>query len=240
MVDITALKAANAKRWANAKLTRSFAATAERLVAPQAKAKFMALSAATKVPWFVIAVIKQRECGDDPTWLGNISNGQRWNRKTTIVPIGRGPFSDWQSAGLDALARCAPYAARWTDWSAGGALTLLEQYNGLGYAARGVASPYIWSGTDQYRAGKYIRDHVYDPNTIDVQLGCAGLILAMAAIDSSVQFGAAASNLVPFVRKTAQPLVAPHPASVPQGPSITSPAPGSLGAWVASFFKKAA
>lgn len=29
-------------------------------------------------------------------------------------------------------------------------LAKLEQYNGLGYAARGRPSPYIWSGTDQY------------------------------------------------------------------------------------------
>jgi hypothetical protein len=35
----------------------------------------------------------------------------------------------------------------------GGALTLLEQYNGLGYANRGLPSPYIWSGTDRYLKG---------------------------------------------------------------------------------------
>src|SRR6185369_1832675 len=61
------------------------------------------------------------------------------------------------------------------------ALTMLEKYNGLGYAAKGVPSPYIWAGTNQYQSGKYVRDHVYDPNAVDTQLGCAGLLIAMNA-----------------------------------------------------------
>jgi lysozyme family protein len=65
---------------------------------------------------------------------------------------------------------------------------VLEQYNGLGYAAHGVPSPYVWSGTDQYHSGKYVRDGVYDPHVVDAQLGCAGLLLAMIAIDPSIKF----------------------------------------------------
>ncbi|WP_426527776.1 hypothetical protein [Bradyrhizobium sp. McL0615] len=67
------------------------------------------------------------------------------------------------------------------DWSIGRTLAKLEQYNRLGYAARGRPSPYIWSGTDQDRSGKYVRDAVYDPNVVDRQLGCAGLLMAMMA-----------------------------------------------------------
>ena len=66
---------------------------------------------------------------------------------------------------------------------------MLEEYNGLGYASRGVPSPYVWSGTDQYRSGKYVRDGVYDPNAVDSQLGCAGLLMAMMALDRSIDFG---------------------------------------------------
>ena len=78
---------------------------------------------------------------------------------------------------------CAPYAARNKDWSIGGALTELEQYNGLGYASRGVPSPYLWAGTNQYKSGKYVRDGVYDPHAVDSQPGCAGLLLAMMELD---------------------------------------------------------
>jgi lysozyme family protein len=83
---------------------------------------------------------------------------------------------------------CAPHAARWTDWTAGGALTLLEEYNELGYAAHGWPSPYIWAATDQYIKGKYVSDGHYDPNAIDHQLGCAALLNRMAAIDDTVKF----------------------------------------------------
>jgi hypothetical protein len=74
------------------------------------------------------------------------------------------------------------------DWSIGGTLTMLEEYNGLGYASRGRPSPYIWSGTDQYVSGKYVRDGVYDPNAVDQQLGCAGLLMAMMALDPTITF----------------------------------------------------
>ena len=76
---------------------------------------------------------------------------------------GEGRSGSWEEAAIDALVNCAPRAARNKDWSIGGTLTKLEQYNGLGYAARGRPSPYIWSGTDQYKSGKYVRDGVYDP-----------------------------------------------------------------------------
>jgi hypothetical protein len=68
---------------------------------------------------------------------------------------------------------------------------MLEQYNGLGYAGRGLPSPYVWSGTDQYHTGKYIHDGVFDPNEVDQQLGCAGILMAMMQIDPSITFAGA-------------------------------------------------
>ncbi len=61
----------------------------------------------------------------------------------------------------------------------------MEMYNGPGYAKRGLPSPYIWAGTNQYAKGKYIADGHFDPNAVDHQLGCAGLIARMALIDKS-------------------------------------------------------
>ncbi len=234
MTDVAALKIANAKRWAAAKLTRGpeFVPVANRLIVD--KARFMAMSARTGVPWFVIAVIKQRESGNDANWIGNIANGQAWSKKTTIVPIGRGPFKSWEEAAYDALMLCPPYAGKNKDWSVGGTLTLLESYNGYGYANKGIPSPYIWSGTDQYKSGKYVADHVFDPNVVDAQLGCAGLILAMQAIDPSIAFGAApAATPAPA---TAAPV---KPAAVP-APAATSPAkPGFWASLISLFTRKA-
>jgi hypothetical protein len=67
-------------------------------------------------------------------------------------------------------------------------LTNLERFNGVGYANKGVPSAYVWSGTDQYKSGKYVADGVYDPNKVDAQLGVAGLILTMMQLDPSIKF----------------------------------------------------
>lgn len=186
MVDLIALKAANEKRWANAKLTRGpeFVPVAKRLVA--AKQRYLAVSGLTGVPYPFIAVTHQRESSQD--WSGSLAQGDPWNRVSVHVPANRGPFNSWEEAAYDALVNCGPYAARNKDWSIGGLLTRLEQYNGLGYVGRGLPSPYIWSGTDQYKKGKYVRDGVFDPEAVDRQLGCAGLIMAMMQIDPSITF----------------------------------------------------
>lgn len=188
MTDLNALKSANARRWQNAKVLRngSFASVARHLVEPNAKARYHTVAIKTGVPWFVIAVIHERESSQD--WTGSLAQGDPWNRVSKHVPAGRGPFKSWEEAAIDALVNCGPYAARNKDWGIGGTLTLLEGYNGLGYASRGRPSPYIWSGTDQYVSGKYVRDGVYDPDVVDRQLGCAGLLISMMALDPTITF----------------------------------------------------
>jgi lysozyme family protein len=147
------------------------------------------------------------------------------------VPAGRGPFASWEAAAIDALVRCAPYLGRWKDWSVAGALTALEQYNGVGYALRGLPSPYVWAGTNRYSAGKYVRDGVYDQGKVDPQLGCAAIIMGLMQIDSSIAFGAVKMGQVSGTGA----VVVPHPGAVAKTPSITNPAPGSIGAWIASL-----
>lgn len=222
-IDLKVLTKQNGERWAHARIIKDFSVVARRLIAPDAKAHYLAVSARTAVPWFVIAVIHERECSQN--WKGSLAQGDPWNTKSVHVPVGRGPFKSWEEAALDALTNCGPYAARWKDWSPGGALTLLEQYNGLGYANLGRPSPYIWAGTDQYSSGKYVRDGVYDPNAVDRQLGCAGLIKAMMALDPTISF-------------TGAPSPAPAPPASPPPPSITAPAKGSIGALFAALFKR--
>lgn len=192
--------AANADRWAKAKVTRpGFPQVASRLDAPTAKARYENVTAKTSVPWQAIAVAHEREASQ--RWNTQLGQGDPLNKVSTHVPKGRGPFATWEDGAYDALMNCAPYAGHWTDWSEGGMLTLLEKYNGVGYAAKGKPSPYVWSGTDQYFAGKYVRDGVYDPNVIDAQLGCAGLLKEMMKIDPTIKFGPPTAN----ARKTPEP-----------------------------------
>jgi lysozyme family protein len=207
MTNITALIERNEARWhamhMKADRIPAFDATASRLCAAPAKARYVGVQTRLRVrdlfvPWWFIAVVSEREYGGPPRWDRQLGQGDPLHEVSTHDPAGRGPFLDhfddtpgndaWTRCALDALIDCAPHAARWGDWSAGGALTILEEYNGLGYAARGVPSAYVWSGTDQYVSGKYVADHVYRASAIDVQEGCAPIIARMMVIDPSIQF----------------------------------------------------
>ena len=230
MTDLNALTAANAERWAKAKPIRDFNPIAKSLVA--AKPRYQTVEAKTGVPWFVIAVIHERESGQN--WFASLAQGDPWNRVSVHVPAGRGPFGTWEGAAIDALVDCAPYLARNRDWSIGGTLTKLEEYNGLGYAARGTPSPYIWSGTDQYRSGKYVRDRVYDSTAVDSQLGCAGLLLAIMALDRTISF----DGKMPPIAISRSPTDSQRITSKPSPPSIINPARGSIGAFIASLLSE--
>lgn len=208
-MNISALVAANAARWARANTLRGpeFEMVANRLI--KEKPTYQRVQAATSVPWFIVAVIHERECSG--SFKGSLAQGDPWDRVSTHVPKGRGPFKTWYDAAIDALVNCDPHAAKWADWSPGGALTLLEQYNGLGYANKGRPSPYIWSGTDQYTSGKYVRDGVYDANAVDRQLGCAGLLKALQKADPTITFGTPVPQVTPVPPQRPVQPVSPPP-----------------------------
>lgn len=251
MVSIPALIQTEQRRW-NAVAIQdnkksAFQGVALRLVKPAAKAVYLRIEARTKVPWYVVAVIHEREASQN--FARQLGQGDPLNQVSTHVPKGWGPYlgaSAFEDAAYDALTKAAPKAAMWTDWSVGGTLTILEEYNGLGYAGKGLPSPYVWAGTNQYVSGKYTSDGHFDPNAVDSQLGVAGLLVAMAQVDPSIKLGTSApltTTTVVARVSSSKPVVAVVPAIhdapsiVPsQGPSITNPAAGSIGDAVVKIF----
>jgi len=197
MADLAALKTLNEQRWANAKLVPSRAAEFKQPAkkAVDNKARYQSIEARTGVSWIFIAVSHYRESSQN--FSKSLAQGDPWNKVSTHVPAGRGPFASFEDAAVDALVNCAPHAARNTDWSIGGMLTLLERYNGLAYANANRPSPYIWSGTNQYKIGKVVVDHGPIEEIVDKQVGCAGLIIAMMGLDASISFGPAAAPAAP-------------------------------------------
>lgn len=170
----------NVTRWHDAKFTRSTAINAQSEKIKANRSRYEAVSKSTGVPWDVIGVVHYRESSGD--FAGALHNGQKiigTGKVTTIVPKGRGPFTTWEQAAIDALMNCAPFAGKNKDWSIAGTLDILERYNGLGYRKKGLSSPYLWAGTDQYVKGKYVADGKYDPNHVDKQLGVAALLLKL-------------------------------------------------------------
>lgn len=170
------LREANAQRWQEMKINpvkaQQFKNVADKIL--MNKARYQAVSMKTSVPWEVIGVIHYRESSCNfNTYLGN---GEPLSRKTRLVPRGRGPFATWEEGAIDALMNASPKAGLNKDWSIGGTLDIVEKYNGLGYARMDKPSPYVWAGTNQYTAGKYVADGIYDPSHVDTQLGCAGIL----------------------------------------------------------------
>jgi lysozyme family protein len=219
-VNVVALEARNGLRWENMHMKAdrlgAFHATAVRLSAPDARARYQGVTdrlteliAAGEtdlypVPWWFIAVVSEREYGGPPRWDRQLGQGDPLAAKSHNVPRDMGPYlkhdddvtpghDAWTRCCLDVLINSAPFAGKWKLWTPGGVMTLWEEYNGLGYAAMGVPSAYVWSGTDQYVEGKYVADHVYRANVIDVQEGCAPIIAMMMALDPTIKFAEAAA-----------------------------------------------
>jgi lysozyme family protein len=144
-------------------------------------------------PWWFTAITSEREYGGPPHWDRQLSQGDPLSRVSWNVPAGRGPFHGpdaWLRGCLDALIDCAPHTARDNhDWTPGGVATAFGDFNGEGYAMRGLPSPYEWSGSDQYVKGKFTRDHYFDPNVVDVQEGCMPLLSRLMKLDPTITFG---------------------------------------------------
>ncbi len=206
MVDLIKLTAANLARWNACEITPSrlseVNAVAKRLCDPSAKARYQMIEAHTGVPWFIVAVIHEREASQN--WNAQLGQGDPLNQISRHVPKGRGPFFNhpndppgqdaFYRGAVDALTNCPPYASRWKDWSPGGALTLLVLYNGTGYEQyHNEPSPYDWGATNQEQRGKYTGDGVYSAQVWDTQIGCAAMLKAMMVVDSSIEFKVAPS-----------------------------------------------
>jgi lysozyme family protein len=168
------------------------------------KARYMSVALKTGVPWAAIALIHQMECGGD--WLANIAQGDPWNEVSTHEPKGRGPFNSWEDAAIDALAIDGTSSIR--SWSIERLCYELEKYNGFGSRNKGIHTPYLWSYSNHYTRGKYIADHLWDPNAVSQQVGAMPLLSRMMALDPSISFTVAA--IAPVV--VAQP--APKPSAL--------------------------
>lgn len=225
-IDNATLIRQNTEHWALASYHPDALAKAKpvaaRLCASRAKMIYQQIEQDTGVPWFIVAVIHEREASQ--RWDRQLGQGDPLDQVSRHVPKGRGPFATFIDGAVDALKNCAPYLARWHNWTAGGSLTGLELYNGTGYESfHHMASPYVWGGSDIYHVGKYVADGKFDATVEDHQLGCAVLLKCMMEIDSSISFTQTATPI---------PLPPERPARADEEdeggavvPPATSPAP---------------
>lgn len=166
----------------------AFSKIAERLTAPAAKARYISVQDKTGVPWYMIALIHERESDQD--WHTHLHNGDSLQHFTHHVPAGRpivghGPPFSWEESAIDALRYQGLHKI--VDWRLEKIAYYLEEYNGWGYFAHHVPSAYLWAGSNVYAAGKYTGDGKWSANAVDIQPGCMPLLKAMMTIDGSIQ-----------------------------------------------------
>lgn len=142
------------------------------------KEKYLYVESATGVPWYVIACIHNQEMGSDlGVFKACLHNGERiigTSKKTTLVPKGKGPFTTWELAAIDALGGVGSHLKN--KWTLSYSLDFLERFNGLGYRNRGIPSPYVWAMTDQYVKGHYVADGKFDANAVSKNTGCVAMM----------------------------------------------------------------
>jgi lysozyme family protein len=129
------------------------------------------------MPWYLVGIIHGMEAGYK--FHLHQHNGDPLTGRTVKVPKGRppppaNPPFTWEQSARDALAFDGLAAE--TDFSIPHCLYYFEKFNGFGYRSRGVPTPYLWGFSTHYQTGKFIADHVFDPNVASDQVGAALLL----------------------------------------------------------------
>lgn len=186
-------------------------AVAAKLASYVDAGRYAAVSAETFVPQAWMAASFEREASSNFTL--SPAQGDRWDSVSTHVPRGLGPFPSWAAAakdayhidGLDRLGAAA--------WTVIRACYEGELFNGFGYLAHGIHSPYLWAGTNIYSAGKFVADGEFSSSAIDQQLGVVPVMLKLIELRPALAFVPADGVAAPLPSN----IIVPAPAAVPLG-----------------------
>jgi lysozyme family protein len=154
------------------------------------RARYEGVGSSVSVPWYFIAAIHGLESSFN--FRAHLHNGDfPLTARTRQVPAGRPavwlPPIDWESSAKDAL-KLLGFTGQ-SDWSLERTLYRLEAYNGFGYRMRGVPTPYLWSFSNHYEAGKFVSDGSWSAKARSQQCGSA-TILKMLVDAGEVSFPA--------------------------------------------------
>lgn len=144
------------------------------------------------MPWWYVAITHAMEAG--MSFNKHQHNGDPLTARTVQVPKDRpkdnpkanpkeGPSAKnpytWEESATDAFKMKG--LDTWHDWSIKAVLYKLESFNGWGYRwyHAKVLSPYLWSYTNHYTAGKYAADGKWSATLVSKQPGAAAIMKVM-------------------------------------------------------------
>lgn len=180
--DFASLKPNYEALFASAKVRAEWRDTVQWYLAMvrKGRAKYEEVQAKTGTPWWFVGIVHGMEAGF--RFGGHLHNGDPLTARTVQIPKNRpavwNPPSDWLSSAVDAIEG-EGYAGK-TDWTLARALFRFERYNGFGYYAKGINSPYLWSFSNHYSQGKFIGDKKYSATAVSKQCGAAVMLRALA------------------------------------------------------------
>lgn len=171
-------------------------------------ARYQGLESITGVPWFFTGLVHYMEASCN--FSKHLHNGDPLTSRTRNVPAGRPVFNpghsnippsmtnpySFEESVIDAYQFMQQNNKVWksiaaNDWSLEAMMYRLEAYNGFGYRhlAVPINSPYLWSFSNHYIKGKYVKDgpHGYDPNAVSKQAGTAVIMYSVMKKNNLLQ-----------------------------------------------------
>jgi len=146
------------------------------------KSRYDVIANALNIPWWFVAGAHLLESSFN--FATHLHNGDSLAARTFRVPAGRpttgsAPYK-WEDSAIDAMKY--EKLANLSDWSIARALYRWEAFNGFGYRSKGIATPYLWSFSNNYSKGKYVGDGVFSSTAVSKQCGAAVFLKALAQL----------------------------------------------------------
>jgi lysozyme family protein len=209
-----ATKAGYTNLWRKIEIKKTDAKGADRFARKiiDAESRYKKIEASTGVPWFFIGALHMRESGCN--FAGVLHNGEHiigTGKKTKLVPKGRGPFTTWENAAIDALRLKDLHKV--PSWDVARMGFHAELFNGTGYIGKGVNSAYLWAGSNLEQKGKYVADHVWDKDFDDPQIGVMTVLKRLCELRPDIASAVGGSYLPP--PPDVEPVKKPKPETKP-------------------------